>query len=158
MSANPHITYEEEFEGWLSATEQEVWRLFLRITQSVYNHLDQALMSGRGITLDDYEVLVHLSEADGRLRMGELADRRLVSRSNLTHHVARLERAGYVRRERCPDDRRGMFAELLPTGYDLLRSAAPIHVASVREAMFNFLEDGDDSVLLAIFSRINQED
>ncbi len=102
-----------------------------------------------------YDVLTHLSEADGgRLRMRDLAHAVLVSRSGLTRLVDRMERAGYVRRERCPDDRRGAFATLTARGRRALRQAEPIHERSVAEHFVRHLRADEAEVLTGALARV----
>jgi DNA-binding MarR family transcriptional regulator len=118
---------------WLDVDEQRAWRTMLRFSVLMLDRLDSELRTAHGIGLADYEILVQLSEAPGRaLRMSELANLALVSRSRLTHRVDRLASAGLVTREPCPTDRRGMFAVLSDDGMRLLEEAAPTHVAGVR--------------------------
>lgn len=118
---------------WLDAEEQVTWRTWLRHSMLMFDRLDAELRREHRIGLADYEILVQLSEApDHSLRMNELADQALVSRSRLTHRVDRLVEAGLVERQPCPTDRRGLFAVLSPAGLALLRVAAPTHVAGVR--------------------------
>jgi DNA-binding MarR family transcriptional regulator len=125
---------------WLDAEEQRVWRAFLAATQLLGDRLDQELQHNSGIPHTYYEVLVRLSEVPGRrLRMSELADRSLSSRSRLSHAVARLEEAGWVRRETCPTDRRGQLAVLTDAGFAALEAAAPGHVEGVRAHLFDQL-------------------
>ncbi|WP_116245138.1 MarR family winged helix-turn-helix transcriptional regulator [Nocardiopsis sp. FIRDI 009] len=126
---------------WLDADEQRVWRGFLRANAAIYDGLERDLRSRCGISLVEYGILVHLSEADGRrLRMRALADSVIVSKSRLSHQVARLERDGYVRREHCDDDRRGLWAVLTDEGAALLGRAAPGHAARVRQLLFDRLD------------------
>jgi DNA-binding MarR family transcriptional regulator len=95
--------------------------------------LDRDLRTAARLTLGDYDVLVHLSEAPGRsLRMSELADRVLLSRSGLTRRIDGLARSNLVVREVCEEDGRGMMATLTTTGYERLKEAARVHVRSVR--------------------------
>jgi DNA-binding MarR family transcriptional regulator len=118
---------------WLDADEQVTWRMWLRHSMLLFDRLDAELRREHRIGLADYEILVQLSEApDHSLRMNELADQALVSRSRLTHRVDRLVEAGLVERQPCPTDRRGLFAVLSPAGMALLQAAAPTHVAGVR--------------------------
>ncbi len=125
---------------WLDADEQRAWRAYLAATQLLQARLDRELQRDSGIPHAYYEILVRLSEAPGRtLRMSELADRCLSSRSRLSHAVARLEEAGWVRRESCPTDRRGSFARLTDAGFAALDAAAPAHVESVRRHLFDRL-------------------
>jgi DNA-binding MarR family transcriptional regulator len=103
--------------------------------------LDADLQAAHKISLRDYEVLVQLSEAsDSALRMAELADRLFVSPSGLTRRLDGLVRDGYVKRQACLSDRRGTLAVLSPAGYDILKQAAPTHVAGVRRYVFDPVE------------------
>ena len=87
-----------------------------------------------GLTINDYEILVNLSEAeDRRMRMSDLAAGTLQSKSRLSHQITRMENAGLVRRENCESDRRGLYAVLTEEGWDTMRKVAPHHVASVRK-------------------------
>ena len=124
--------------GWLSEDEQEAWRAVLQVSVSLLERLDAELQSAHQLSLSEYEVFVHLSAAPlRRLRMRELAERALVSRSRLTHTVDRLERRGLVTRERCETDRRGFFAVLTDDGRAALEAAAPTHVAGVRRYLID---------------------
>src|SRR5438105_8245394 len=125
---------------WLSADEQRAWRAYLEATQLLFDALDRQLQHDAGLSHTDYEILVRLSEApDRRMRMSELSDRSLFSRSRLSHAVARLEADGLVRREVCPTDRRGTLAVLTDRGLKMLEATAPGHVTAVREAIFDRL-------------------
>ena len=87
-----------------------IWRSFLLTNGRVLRQLNEGLQGSSDLSLDDYEVLVHLSEhQDRRLRMTELSDRLVNSQSRLSQRVDRLVARGYVGREKCPDDRRGTF-------------------------------------------------
>lgn len=102
--------------------------------------LNQDIENEKGISLNEYEVLAHLSESPGRtIRMSNLADRLVHSRSRLTHTVRRLEDAGLVKREPCADDRRGVNCILTEKGFEYLVSAAPSHVNSVRRVLVDKL-------------------
>lgn len=126
---------------WLDAEGQRVWRSYLAVTSMLTERLDRRLQERSGLTLVEYAILVHLSEApDRRIRMLALADTVLVSKSRLSHQVTRLERDGHVRREPCAEDRRGHWAILTDKGYAALRAAAPGHVADVRTHLFDRLD------------------
>ncbi len=130
--------HEPHAPRWLDDEEQRVWRSYLAATQLLTERLDQELQRDSGIPHTYYEVLVRLSEVPGRrLRMSELASRSLSSRSRLSHAVARLEEAGWVRRETCATDRRGQLAVLTEEGFAALEAAAPRHVEGVREHLFD---------------------
>ena len=125
---------------WLDAEEQKAWRAWLYSAQLLMDRLDRDLTHETGISHAYYEILVALSETPGRkLRMSELADRLLSSRSRLSHAVSRLEERGWVGRELCPDDGRGQLAVLTDNGFAALEAAAPIHVESVRTHLFDQL-------------------
>lgn len=125
---------------WLDPEEQRTWRAFLEATQLVFDQIDRELQQQSSIPHAYYEILVRLSEQPGRsMRMSELAERSLSSRSRLSHAVARLEEAGWVRRESCPTDKRGWLAVLTDEGYAALAAAAPGHVETVRRLIFDQL-------------------
>jgi DNA-binding MarR family transcriptional regulator len=125
---------------WLDADEQRAWRAWLYSAQLLMDRLDRELTHETGISHAYYEILVALSETESRmLRMSELADRCLSSRSRLSHAVSRLEERGWVRRQVCPDDGRGQLAVLTDEGFAALEAAAPVHVEGVREHLFDQL-------------------
>jgi DNA-binding MarR family transcriptional regulator len=121
----------------------EAWQAFLRASIRLMDRLDAELDS-HGLSLADYEILVHLSgEAAGELRMTELAARTLVSRSGLTRRLDRLVDSGLVERRNCPTDRRGVFAVLTDDGRRRLKQAAPTHVEGVRRHFISQLAGQD---------------
>src|SRR3954468_3115842 len=145
MTAYASLTSQEEGRPtgeprWLDADEQRAWRAWLYSTQLLLDRLDRELIRTTGISHAYYEILVALSEAEGRMmRMSELADRCLSSRSRLSHAVSRLEERGWVRRQVCPEDGRGQLAVLTDDGFAALEAAAPVHVESVRTHLFDQL-------------------
>lgn len=125
---------------WLTEREQEIWRSFLSATIGLTDALARQLQRDAGMPHAYYEILVALSEAPDRtLRMSELAGIRGSSRSRLSHAIARLEEAGWVRRRGCPTDKRGSYAVLTDNGFAALEAAAPGHVTEVREKLFDQL-------------------
>ncbi|GAB3266243.1 MarR family winged helix-turn-helix transcriptional regulator [Kineosporia babensis] len=125
---------------WLSGTEQAAWRALLDSTRMLFAALDRQLAADSDLTLTDYDILVRLSEApNNRLRMRELADLTLSTRSGVTRAVTRAEQAGWVRRVECEEDRRGMNAELTEAGRAKLAASAPGHVRAVREMLIEQL-------------------
>ncbi|PZF83499.1 MarR family winged helix-turn-helix transcriptional regulator [Micromonospora endophytica] len=125
---------------WLDPDEQRTWRAFLAASRALMETLDRELQRDAGMPHAYYEILVRLSEApQRRLRMSELAEATGSSRSRLSHAVARLEAAGWVRREDCPTDRRGQLALLTEDGFATLAAAAPGHVEGVRRHLFDAL-------------------
>lgn len=126
--------------NWLDPDEQAAWRGYLDGTKLLFQALDRQLTTDADLSLTDYELLVRLAEApDGTLRMRELADATLSTRSGVTRAVTRAEKAGWVRRVECEDDRRGMNAELTAAGRAKLAASAPGHVAAVRENLLDLL-------------------
>jgi DNA-binding MarR family transcriptional regulator len=122
----------------------DVWRRFLRTHALVVRALEQDLTADVDMPLGWYDVLLQLAEAPGRrLRMAELADRVLLSRSGLTRLVDRLENDGLVCRERSPDDHRGTFTVLTVAGVDRLRQAVPAHLAAVQRRFLDHYSDDD---------------
>src|SRR5829696_225999 len=125
---------------WLDADEQKAWRAWLYSTQLLTERLNAELQQDTGISHAYYEILVALSETPGRMmRMSELADRCLSSRSRLSHAVSRLGERGWVRRQVCAEDGRGQLAVLTDDGFAALEAAAPVHVESVRTHLFDQL-------------------
>ena len=143
---------------WLTADQQRVWRAYLLGTARIHEYLDADLRQ-HGLDLAEYEILVCLQDSEGRrLRMSELAEAVHQSRSRLTHTVTRMERRGLVSRVSCPSDRRGVWAELMPAGFDLLRAAAPSHVESVRRVFVEAVEPDDFEALGRAFGRVLETD
>jgi DNA-binding MarR family transcriptional regulator len=141
---------------WLTGEEQQAWRSFLYGINRLLDRISSVLEQEPEIdlTLDEYEILVRLSETpNGQLRMSDLADRVVHSRSRLTHTVARLEKRGIVQRVRCSADGRGREAHLTDVGYALLEKAAPVHVRSVREQLLDVIGTEDLMRLGEIMSR-----
>ncbi|OMQ16184.1 MarR family transcriptional regulator [Modestobacter sp. VKM Ac-2676] len=104
------------------------------------DRLDRELTRETGISHAYYEIMVQLSETEGRqLRMSQLAQRCLSSRSRLSHAVSRLEERGWVRRQVCAEDGRGQLAILTDEGFAALQTAAPVHVEGVRAHLFDQL-------------------
>jgi len=127
-------------ERWLNAEQQQAWRAFLATSALLHAALDRQLQREAGIPHAYYMVLAMLSESPGRaLRMSQLAAATNSSQSRISHAVARLEEAGWVRREQCPHDRRGLVAVLTDAGLAVLAEAAPGHVRAVREHLFDQL-------------------
>lgn len=125
---------------WLTSDEQASWRSWLSAVSLLMDQLNRDLVAQQGLTGMDYEILVRLSEAPGRrIRMSDLAELALSSRSRLSHQIDRMEAAGLVERESCEADRRGAFAVLTDTGWERLVHAAPDHVMSVRRHLVDVL-------------------
>lgn len=125
---------------WLDAEEQKSWRSLLQGISKFLVAANADLQQQEDLSLSEYEVLAYLSEAPGRqLRMSQLADNLVHSRSRLTHTVHRLEKQEYVQRLKCADDRRGRNCILTEKGWQKVQSAAPVHVSSVRKYLIDSL-------------------
>ena len=139
----------------LTSVEQLAWRGFLRAHATVLRALEADLQAEHELPLASYDVLVQLSESpDRRLRMTELADRVLLSRSGLTRLADRLEREGLLTREPCPSDARGTLAVLTDAGWDKVVATAPGHVSEVRRLVFDPLTKTQVRQLHDIATRI----
>ncbi|MBF6214661.1 MarR family transcriptional regulator [Nocardia puris] len=127
---------------WLDAGEMRAWHAFLAAGALVTREVEQHLKR-EGLSHPQYETLVRLSDApDGALRMTDLAEALLTSKSGLTYQVERLEKAGLVRRTAAPGDERGVVAVLTEAGRQRLSEVAPGHVATVRRALIDVLTPG----------------
>ncbi|OII61014.1 MarR family transcriptional regulator [Streptomyces sp. CC53] len=117
---------------WLTDAEQCAWRTYLDVNRLLTYQLEKDLQPF-GLTNNDYEILVNLSESpERRMRMSDLAAATLQSKSRLSHQITRMENTGLVRRENCESDRRGLFAVLTEQGMETMHKVAPHHVDSVR--------------------------
>jgi DNA-binding MarR family transcriptional regulator len=124
---------------WLSDAEQASWRAILRGTRLLERALDDAL-DEPGLQLSEYEIISMLSEsANHRLRMSELAAMVVQSRSRLTHTAKRLEDRGWVTREQCADDKRGVELVLTRGGLKAVRDISAVHVESVRANLVDIM-------------------
>jgi DNA-binding MarR family transcriptional regulator len=139
----------------LSSTELSTWRTFLRAHDTVTRRLEAELIAEHELPLASYDVLVQLSEApDRRLRMTELADRVLLSRSGLTRLADRLERDGLISRQACPSDARGTLAVLTDAGLARLQAAWPTHRRGVAEHVTGRLTPDEVATLGALLGKL----
>ena len=139
---------------WLTAREMTAWRTYIETFTDLIGAIERDLAE-HALTLGDYQVFVHLSEAPGRsMRMCDLADLLRLSPSGLTRRLDGLVKAGFVTREPSTDDRRVMLASLAPDGLAALEAAAPEHVASVRRHVFDHLDGDQVDALASIFQSI----
>ena len=120
------------------------WRAFVLAHARIARALEMELQAAQGMSLADYEVLLHLARADERrLRMSEIAERMVFSRSGATRVVDRLQRSALVRRASCESDRRGAWAQLTDAGYERFRKAAPTHLGGVARHFWDKIPPGD---------------
>ncbi|MBP2320740.1 DNA-binding MarR family transcriptional regulator [Kibdelosporangium banguiense] len=136
-------------------SEIDAWRAFLRSHAKVTRCLEAELLAEQRLSLGAYDVLAQLAEAeDQRLRMAELAEAVLLSRSGVTRLVDRLERAGLVIRERVDGDGRGVVARLTPAGANRLGIAARTHLAGVVRHFVELLDEQELATIAQLTQRI----
>jgi DNA-binding MarR family transcriptional regulator len=136
---------------WLDDAQQRAWRAYLESTLLLFDALDRQLQRDADMPHTYFEILVRLSETEGRtMRMSDLAAATHSSRSRLSHAVARLEERGWVVRRNCETDRRGQLACLTDEGFTVLESAAPGHVEAVRRYVIDRLTPEQLASLTAI--------
>jgi DNA-binding MarR family transcriptional regulator len=141
--------------GWLNDEEMRAWRAYVVATHLLDAQLNRELQDEHELALADYELLVRLSEAPcGQERMSTLAEQVASSKSRVSHQIGRMEKAGLVRRQECPADRRGVFAVLTSHGWNVLRKAAPTHVRGVRDHLVDLLSVEERLALAGIFERV----
>lgn len=129
---------------WLDEPQQQAWRAFLLGHTLLMDRLDDDLRRNHDLSLTEYEILVRLSEREGRcMRMAHLADALAHSRSRVTHTIDRMERTGYVARSASPDDGRGVVATMTDKGWEVLQEAAHVHVRGVRANLIDLVSQED---------------
>lgn len=142
----------------LTESQMRAWRAFLGASTLVSARLNHELDEAAAISMYEYEILVRLFESEaGRVRMSQLADQVSYSRSRLTHTVGRLERAGYVLRSSCPNDRRGVYAHLTKAGYEFLAQTAPIHLDGVRRHLIDRFTPSELATLTELLEKITTD-
>ncbi|MFL6240320.1 MAG: MarR family winged helix-turn-helix transcriptional regulator [Actinomycetes bacterium] len=149
---------QQKHTRWLSHEEQRAWRAFLTAHRLLYGAIEAQLQSAADMPHNYYEILVRLSEApDRELRMSELAEASISSKSRISHAVARLEERGWVRRTDCASDRRGQLAQLTAKGFAALEEIAPGHVECVRSSLFDALTPAQVKQLRAISEAVVEQ-
>jgi DNA-binding MarR family transcriptional regulator len=139
----------------LNEEELAAWRGLLRAHSELVRTLDAELAREHDMPLSTYEVLLYLNDSDdGRMRMSELADSVLLSRSGLTRLVDRLERDGLLRRERCESDARGLFAEITDEGRSVFAAARATHLDGVRRIFLDRFTQDELRTLGALWRKL----
>jgi DNA-binding MarR family transcriptional regulator len=139
----------------LTEAELAAWKGFVRVYRDMVRALDAELEAAHGLSSSSFEVLKALRcSPEGRLRMADLAEHALLSRSGMTRLVDRLERQGLLTRCQCSDDARGCFAVLSDAGAELLDRARPIHLGLVRDRFLAHLSEDDLARLGDVWSRV----
>ncbi|GAB4585111.1 MarR family winged helix-turn-helix transcriptional regulator [Nocardia sp. IFM 10818] len=133
---------------WLDDEEMRAWKALLSGWALLEREIERQLKRDAGLSHTQYEVLVRLAAApDGSIRMTELADSLINSKSRLSYQVDQLEKAGLVRRESLPTDSRGIAAVLTAAGRRKLEDAAPGHVTLVRDLLIDVLTPAQRTAL-----------
>jgi DNA-binding MarR family transcriptional regulator len=136
----------------------ETWRSFLVAHAQIRRQLERELQAEQSLGLGEYEVLLLLARAEDRqLRMSELADRLVLSRSGVTRLVDRLEAEQLVERTSCETDRRGSWATLTDAGHLRLRRAAPTHLRGVGEHFLDRIPPEELDALQRTLDRVLDE-
>jgi DNA-binding MarR family transcriptional regulator len=130
------------------------WRSMLRAHASLMRRLDTDLQRATGLALADFDVLAQLAQAHGALRMTELADRALVSRSGMSRRVARLVDEGLLRRDRAGTDGRGVVVALTEAGIARLAETAPVHARGISTLFVAQLDDQELALLERALNKV----
>ena len=141
---------------WLTPAEESAWRKYIVASRRLLEALDDDL-ANNGLSLSDYEILVHLSDAKDRmLRMSDLADKTILSRSRLSHRIKYMEGKGWVERQKCASDKRGTWAVMTTKGWNAIVKAAPDHVESIRNRFIDKISKSDQGNIAAIFEKVEK--
>jgi DNA-binding MarR family transcriptional regulator len=136
-------------------TQLDSWIFFIRAHAAITRELSADLQREHGLTLNDYEVLLHLSHADGgRLRRVDLAERVILTASGITRLLEGLERSGFVKKENCASDARVTYAKITPAGTVKLREAAKTHLRGVDELFVGRYSESELTTLADLLSRL----
>lgn len=150
---------------WLNAPELRTWRAFLDLHAEIEAQINQDLQRTSGLSLADYDVLVHLTDVpDARRRPSELAESLRWGKSRLSKQLSRMQGRGLVAQEECDQDRRGFYVVLTERGRQAIDAAAPPHVELVRRLMFDNVSERQiaalGSMLIGLLerARANRDD
>lgn len=140
---------------WLEPHQQRAWRAYVRMQGELNAHLSRQMSADSDISMADFAVLVQLTDTpDERVRVLELARSLHWEKSRISHHVARMEKRGLVRRESCGSDGRGSFVVLTDQGRTAIEAAAPSHAEMVHKLVFDLLGDAEVESLRVISEKI----
>ncbi len=133
----------------------ESWVAFLRAHSAITRQLNADLLNVHGLTLNDYEVLLMLSRAEGlRMRRVDLAQTVVLTASGITRLLDGLERAGYVEKDACPSDLRVSYAKLTAAGHQKLKDAAGTHLRGIEDLFTGRYSDSELETLAALLGRL----
>lgn len=157
MQLTRFVGYRTEMTTSLSLDVKRMaaWRQFLAAHSGIISVMAKELEEEVDLPLAWYEVLLYLRESDeGRLRMHELADSLLLSRSAVTRFVDRMEKSGLVCRRECDSDGRGIFVTLTEEGSQKFDEAAPIHLRGISDHFARCLSEDEAEMMSAVLSRV----
>ena len=147
--------YAEQVTRWLEPEQQRAWRAYVRMQGELNAHLSRQMSVDSDISMADFAVLVQLTDTpDERVRVLELARSLHWEKSRISHHLARMEKRGLVRREICRSDGRGSFVVLTELGRSAIEEAAPAHAETVRALVFDQLSDDEVDALREISEKV----
>lgn len=142
-------------DPWLTQAEQHAWRNWLAISARLPSALHRQLQRDSALSLQDFEVLVHLSETgEHRARIADLAQAMQWERSRLSHHIKRMATRGLVVREECVEDGRGAYVVLTDEGLKAIEHAAPGHAQTVKELVFSALTEAELRGLTSVVDKV----
>lgn len=132
----------------------QAWRTFIECSWALTDILEAELLAAQGMSIRWYDVLVHLEDAEDGMPMNELADRILHSKSGLTRVIDNMEKAGFVRRERPPHDRRQVLVSITPGGRKALDAARVVHRDGIRRHFTDHLSAKDREALSRALEKV----
>lgn len=139
----------------LTDSELSAWRLFLTLHRRLVDAIDHDLQQAGRLPLNSYDVLIELQEAPNhRLRMADIANRVVLSRSGLTRLVDRLESEGYLARDAVGEDRRGTYAVITEQGIHALREAWPIYARGIQQYFAQALTAAETETMATLLQKI----
>ena len=139
----------------LDEHEARIWRAFIDGSELLRHRVEREVQQSATVPAGYYGILVALSEAPGRrMRMGDLATATVSSPSRLSHAVSKLQSAGWVERQACGADGRGLHAVLTDAGLAALESAVPVAAGAAREHFLDVMDDDERAVVGAVFARV----
>ncbi len=140
---------------WLDEREQRAWRSLMKMQAGLSEYIERQLRTHSGLSSADYQVLAHLSEApEGRLRSFALGDVLQWEKGRLSQHLTRMQNRDLIRRERCATDRRGAVVVITEQGRTLIETAAPLHLADVRNVLIDHVTPAQMDLLIELGDQV----
>ncbi|MFI7368408.1 MarR family winged helix-turn-helix transcriptional regulator [Streptomyces sp. NPDC050149] len=140
---------------WLDEREQRAWRSLMKMQAGLSEYIERQLRTHSGLSSADYQVLAHLSEApEGRLRSFALGDVLQWEKGRLSQHLTRMQNRDLIRRERCATDQRGAVVVITEQGRTLIETAAPLHLADVRNVLIDHVTPAQMDLLIELGDQV----